>query len=217
MARDRAGYTWGTAAEIAIFVVVGLGFNLLLGYTGLLSFGHGLFFGLAAYCTALTQIHWFPRQHAAPFVCGVAFAALLGLAVGFLALRRRGVYFSLLTLAFTALTFYIVFRWTTFTGGENGLSGLRRGPLLGLDLDDQRMFYYFVVAIVMATAWLVWRVVHSPLGSVLVAIRENEQRARFAGYPVMRYKLAAFTISATVTGLGGCLFAYLKLFISADW
>jgi ABC-type branched-subunit amino acid transport system ATPase component/ABC-type branched-subunit amino acid transport system permease subunit len=211
-----SGYTWSTAAEIAIFVLVGLGFNLLLGYTGLLSFGHGLFFGLAAYCTALTQIHWFPRSMLLPFVCGLAFAALLGLIVGFLALRRRGVYFSLLTLAFTALTFYIVFRWTTFTGGENGLSGLKRGPLLGLDLDDQRIFYYVVVAIVMAAAWLVWRVVHSPLGSVLVAIRENEQRARFAGYPVMRYKLAAFTISATVTGLGGCLFAYLKLFISAD-
>jgi ABC-type branched-subunit amino acid transport system ATPase component/ABC-type branched-subunit amino acid transport system permease subunit len=211
-----SGYTWSTAAEIAIFVLVGLGFNLLLGYTGLLSFGHGLFFGLAAYCTALTQIHWFPRSMLLPFICGLAFAALLGLVVGFLALRRRGVYFSLLTLAFTALTFYIVFRWTTFTGGENGLSGLKRAPLLGLDLDDQRIFYYVVVAIVIATAWLVWRVVHSPLGSVLVAIRENEQRARFAGYPVMRYKLAAFTISATVTGLGGCLFAYLKLFISAD-
>ena len=96
-----------------------------------------------------------------------------------------------------------MFRWTTFTGGENGLSGVKRGPLLGLDLDDQRIFYYVVVAIVMAAAWLVWRVVHSPLGSVLVAIRENEQRARFAGYPVMRYKLAAFIISATVTGLGG--------------
>ena len=211
-----SGYTWSTAAEIAIFVLVGLGFNLLLGYTGLLSFGHGLFFGLAAYCTALTQIHWFPRSLLLPFICGLAFAALLGFVVGFLALRRRGVYFSLLTLAFTALTFYIVFRWTAFTGGENGLSGLKRGPLLGLDLDDQRIFYYVVVAIVVATAGLVWRVVHSPLGSVLVAIRENEQRARFAGYPVMRYKLAAFTISATVTGLGGCLFAYLKLFISAD-
>ena len=211
-----SGYTWGTAAEIAIFVVVGLGFNLLLGYTGLLSFGHGLFFGLAAYCTALTQIHWFPNSVVLPLVCGIVFSLLLGLVVGFLALRRRGVYFSLLTLAFTALTFYIVFRWTTFTGGENGLSGIKRLALPGLRLDDERVFYYLVATIVLATAWLVWRVVHSPLGSVLVAIRENEQRARFAGYPVLRYKLAAFTISATVTGLGGCLFAYLKLFISAD-
>jgi ABC-type branched-subunit amino acid transport system ATPase component/ABC-type branched-subunit amino acid transport system permease subunit len=211
-----AGYTWGTAAEIAIFVVVGLGFNLLLGYTGLLSFGHGLFFGLSAYCTTLTQIHWFPNSVLLPLICSIAFSMLLGWVVGFLALRRRGVYFSLLTLAFTALTFYIVFRWTSFTGGENGLSGLKRLPWLGLDLGDERVFYYLVAVIVLATAWLVWRVVHSPLGSVLVAIRENEQRARFAGYAVQRYKLAAFTISATVTGLGGCLFAYLKLFISAD-
>jgi len=211
-----AGYTWSTATEIAIFVLAGLGFNLLLGYTGLLSFGHGLFFGLSAYCTTLTQIHWFHGSVLLPFVCSVAFSALLGGVVGFLALRRRGVYFSLLTLAFTALTFYIVFRWTSFTGGENGLSGLKRLALAGLDLGDEREFYYLVVGIVLVTAGLVWRVVHSPLGSVLVAIRENEQRARFAGYSVQRYKLAAFTISATVTGLSGSLFAYLKLFISAD-
>jgi ABC-type branched-subunit amino acid transport system ATPase component len=126
------------------------------------------------------------------------------------------VYFSLLTLAFTALTFYIVFRWTDFTGGENGLSGLRRQPVAGLDLDDARVFYAVTAALVLAAAWLVWRVVRSPLGSVLVAIRENEQRARFAGYPVHDYKLAAFVVSATVVGLGGSLAAYLKLFVSAD-
>src|SRR6478672_3859939 len=167
-----SGYTWGIATEVAIFAMVGLGFNLLLGYTGLLSFGHGLFFGLAAYCTALTQIHWFPRSMLLPFVCGLAFAALLGLIVGFLALRRRGVYFSLLTLAFTALTFYIVFRWTTLTGGENGLSGLARKSVPGIDVNNDRVFYYIVAAIVFGAAWLMWRVVHSPLGSVLVAIRE---------------------------------------------
>src|SRR6476646_5948207 len=93
-----SGYTWGIAMEVAIFAMVGLGFNLLLGYTGLLSFGHGLFFGLAAYCTALTQIHWFPDSMVLPFLCSVVFSALLGLALGFLALRRRGVYFSLLKL-----------------------------------------------------------------------------------------------------------------------
>ena len=211
-----SGYTWDTATEIAIFVMVGLGYNLLLGYTGLLSFGHGLFFGLAAYCTVLTQTHWFHGSVLLPLLSGLLFATLLGVGVGFLALRRRGVYFSLLTLAFTALTFYIVFRWTDVTGGENGLSGIKRGSLLGVDLNDQRVFYALVAVVVLVASWLMWRVVHSPLGSVLVAIRENEQRARFAGYPVMRYKLAAFTISAAVTGLGGALFAYLKLFVSAD-
>jgi branched-chain amino acid transport system ATP-binding protein len=210
------GYTWGIATEVAIFALVGLGYNLLLGYTGLLSFGHGLFFGLAAYCVALTQIHWFRDSILLPFLCGLLFSALLGLVIGFLVLRRRGVYFSLLTLAFTALTFYVVFRWTSFTGGENGLSGIRRQPILGLPLDDARLFYYLTALIVFLTAWLMWRVVMSPLGSVLVAIRENEQRARFAGYPVQRYKLMAFVISATVVGLGGSLAAYLKLFVSAD-
>ena len=210
------GYTWGIATEIAILAMVGIGYNLLLGYTGLLSFGHGLFFGLAAYCVALTQLHWFPNSMLLPLAGGVLFAALLGVVIGFLALRRRGVYFSLLTLAFTALTYYIVFRWTSVTGGENGLSGVRRLAPLGLDFDDQRLFYYFCAVIVFLTAWLVWRVVHAPLGTVLMAIRENEQRARFAGYPVLRYKLAAFVVSTVVVGLGGSLFAFLKLFVSAD-
>jgi branched-chain amino acid transport system ATP-binding protein len=210
------GFTWGLATEIALLAMVGIGYNLLLGYTDLLSFGHGLFFGLAAYCVVLTQLHWFPDSMLLPLAAGVLFAALLGVVIGFLALRRRGVYFSLLTLAFTALTYYIVFRWTSFTGGENGLSGVRRLAPLGLNLDDQRVFYYFCAVIVFLAAWLVWRVVHAPLGSVLMAIRENEQRARFAGYPVLRYKLAAFVVSATVVGLGGSLFAYLKLFVSAD-
>ena len=210
------GHTWGMATEIAILAMVGIGYNLLLGYTGLLSFGHGLFFGLAAYCVALTQQHWFPNSMLLPFASGVLFATLLGVVIGFLALRRRGVYFSLLTLAFTALTYYIVFRWTSFTGGENGLSGVRRLSPFGLNLDDQRVFYYACALIAFLTAWLVWRVVHAPLGTVLMAIRENEQRARFAGYPVLRYKLAAFVISTAVVGLGGSLFAFLKLFVSAD-
>ena len=211
-----SGYTWDTATEIAIFVMVGLGYNLLLGYTGLLSFGHGLFFGLAAYCAVLTQSHWFHGSVLLPVLSSLLFATLLGAGVGFLALRRRGVYFSLLTLAFTALTFYIAFRWTDVTGGENGLSGIKRASLLGADLNDARVFYALIAVVVLIVAWLIWRVVHSPLGSVLVAVRENEQRARFAGYPVLRYKLAAFIISAAVMGLGGALFAYLKLFVSAD-
>ena len=210
------GFTWGIATEIAIFALVGLGYNLLLGYTGLLSFGHGMFFGLAAYATALAQMHWFKGSLWLPLGFAVVFSAALGLVVGFLVLRRRGVYFSLLTLAFTALTFYIVYRWTSFTGGENGLSGIQRVPFFGLDLDNQVVFYHLIAVIVFVFAWIIWRVVHSPLGSVLAAIRENESRARFIGYPVLRYKLAAFVISATITGLGGSLMAFLKLFVSAD-
>ncbi len=212
----KMGFTWTLAAEVAIFAMVGLGYNLLLGYTGLLSFGHGLFFGLAAYAVALSQIHWFKQSTLLPLIFGMVFVCALGTVVGLLSLRRRGVYFSLLTLAFTALTFYIVYRWTGFTGGENGLSGIQRQPVFGKSMDDPWLFYHFIAAIVLIVATLLWRLTHSPLGSVLVAIRENEQRARFAGYPVQHYKLIAFVISAAVTGLGGCLFAYLKLFVSAD-
>jgi ABC-type branched-subunit amino acid transport system ATPase component/ABC-type branched-subunit amino acid transport system permease subunit len=210
------GMTEGLATEIAIFALVGLGFNLLLGYTGLLSFGHGAFFGLAAYAAALLQIHWLPGHVLVPVVAGTLFAAVMGLIVGFLALRRRGVYFSLLTLAFTALIFSVVYRWTTVTGGENGLRGITRRSLLGQPIESQLAFYYLTAAIVLLVAWALWRVVHSPLGRVLLAIRDNERRARFLGYPVQRYKLIAFTLSAAVTGLGGCLFAFLKVFVSAD-
>jgi len=210
------GFTYGIATEIALFAMVGFGFNLLLGYTGLLSFGHGLFFGFAAYATALAQIHWFKDSLLLPLALGVLSTAMLGVAVGFLVLRRRGVYFSLLTLAFTALGFSIAFRWTDVTGGESGMRGITRPSVFGLDLEQQLVFYYFCAAIIFAVAAAMWRVVNSPFGSVLVAIRENEQRAGFAGYPVRRYKLAAFTLSATITGLGGALFTFLKLFASAD-
>jgi branched-chain amino acid transport system ATP-binding protein len=215
-AMGAIGMTHSVATEIAIFALVGLGLNLLLGYTGLVSFGHGAFFGLAAYATALFQIHVFRAQVLVPLALGTAFAAALGAIIGFLALRRRGVYFSLLTLAFTAMIFYIVFRWTSFTGGENGLGGLTRESVLGIGFDDQLRFYYATAAVVLATAGLLWRVVQSPLGRVLAAIRENERRALFLGYPVQRYKLIAFTLSAAVTGLAGSLFALLKLFVSAD-
>jgi branched-chain amino acid transport system ATP-binding protein len=131
------GLTTALATELALFAMAGLGFNLLLGYTGLVSFGHGAFFGLAAYGAALLQIHITKGGVFIPVLFGTWFAAVCGLAIGFLILRRRGVYFSLLTLALTAMIFYVVFRWTSFTGGENGLGGIRRGRLLGLDLDTR--------------------------------------------------------------------------------
>jgi len=204
------------ASEIALFALVGLGFNLLLGYTGLLSFGHGAFFGLAAYAAALFQLHLAPGSFLLAIAFAVALAALSGLVIGFLVLRRRGVYFSLLTLAFTAMAFYIVYRWTSFTGGENGLGGITRPDLLGVDLDDQTTFYVVTALVVFLAAVLIWRVVRSPFGHVLVAIRENEQRALFVGYPVRRYKLIAFVLSTTALGLAGSLSAYLHYFVSAD-
>jgi ABC-type branched-subunit amino acid transport system ATPase component/ABC-type branched-subunit amino acid transport system permease subunit len=212
----KLGLTTALGTELALFAMAGLGFNLLLGYTGLVSFGHGAFFGLAAYSAALLQIHVTNGGVVIPVLFGTLFAALCGLVIGFLILRRRGVYFSLLTLAFTAMVFYIVFRWTSFTGGENGLGGIKRGALLGVDLDNQNTFYVAVSIIVLLVAGLMCRIINSPFGRVLIAIRENEQRARFAGFPVQRYKLLGFIVSAAAVGLAGTLFGLLKYFISAD-
>jgi ABC-type branched-subunit amino acid transport system ATPase component/ABC-type branched-subunit amino acid transport system permease subunit len=210
------GMTESLGTEIALFALVGLGFNLLLGYTGLLSFGHGLFFGFAAYAAALSQRHWFHGSLVWPVLFAAAATALLGLGVGFFVLRRRGVYFSLLTLAFTALAFFVAFRWTEFTGGESGLRGVTR-PVIGpIDLNNQVVFYSLTAIVVFAAAWILLRIVSSPFGSVLVAIRENEQRALFAGYPIRHYKLVAFVISATLVGVAGSLFAFLKSIVSAD-
>jgi ABC-type branched-subunit amino acid transport system ATPase component/ABC-type branched-subunit amino acid transport system permease subunit len=209
--------TVSLATEIAIFVLLGLGFNLLLGYTGLVSFGHGAYFGVAAYAGSLAQIHLVTGV-GVPILVGVAAGALLGAVIGFLVMRKRGVYFSLLTLAFTQMIFSIVYRWTDVTGGENGLGGVERPairlPLVGtLDLGDAMTYYHFVLVFVVAGALLMWRVVRSPFGTTLVAIRENEQRASFIGYPTRAYKLAAFVVSATLTGLAGILYALLIRFV----
>jgi ABC-type branched-subunit amino acid transport system ATPase component/ABC-type branched-subunit amino acid transport system permease subunit len=211
-----AGLTDVIATKLAIFALVGLGFNLLLGYTGLVSFGHSLFFGFGAYAAALSQIHLFPRSFWMPLIFGSLTSALAGVVVGFLILRRRGVYFSLLSLAFAALAFYIVFRWTSFTGGENGLRGIVRPMTLGINFNDSLAYYYLVATLVFIGAILLWRLVHSPLGRVFLAIRENELRCRFLGYRVKLYELLSFTISAFVVGVGGSLFAYLMYFVSAD-
>ncbi|HEV8310917.1 MAG TPA: branched-chain amino acid ABC transporter ATP-binding protein/permease [Methylomirabilota bacterium] len=209
------GTTVSVASEIALFALVGFGYNLLLGYTGLTSFGHGAYFGLAAYAMALTQIH-LVKGLVTPLAVGVLTAAGLGAVLGFFALRRRGVYFSLLTLAFTQMLFYIVFRWTAVTGGESGLGGIARPSLLGLDLTDQRTFYWLTAAATYAGAVLVWRVVHAPFGTVLQAIRENERRAGFIGYDVGRYTWLAFVLATTIAGLAGGLHALLKQFVYAD-
>ncbi|HEX6014758.1 MAG TPA: branched-chain amino acid ABC transporter ATP-binding protein/permease [Geminicoccaceae bacterium] len=211
-----AGLTLTSATDVVIFAIAALGLNLLVGYTGLVSFGHGAWFGLGAYAAALFQRHLLPGQMLLPGLLAVLFVAVVSLAVGFLLLRRRGVYFSLMTLAFTALLFAIAFRWSEFTGGESGLGGVIRRVAFGIDLADPWAYLVLVSLVGLAVAWFLLRVVHSPLGTVLVAIRENEQRARFQGYATNGYKLRAFLISATVTGLAGVLFAFHHRFVSAD-
>jgi branched-chain amino acid transport system ATP-binding protein len=202
------GLTLDNAIQVVVLCIAALGLNLLVGTTGLVSFGHAAWFGIGGYAAALAQQHWFPGQVLLPLLTSIVFMAVLGLAVGFLVLRRRGVYFSLLTLALCALTFAVAFRWTALTGGEGGLGGLQRGQLGPIALNDDRAYYAVTALIGFAVVVLLHRLMRSPFGHVLVAIRENEQRAGFQGYDTRRYKLLAFVVSVVLTGLAGALIVF---------
>jgi branched-chain amino acid transport system ATP-binding protein len=210
------GLTMTSATDVVIFSVACMALNVLVGQTGLVSFGHGAWFGLGAYAAALTQLHWFRGSMLWPTLFALVFLTLASAAIGFLVLRRRGVYFSLLTLALSALVYSVAFRWTAFTGGENGLGGLTRANWLGADLENRWVYYALVASIGLATVYGLSRFHASPIGSVLNAIRENEQRAQFVGYPTARYKLVAFMLSSVLTGFAGVLFAFHHRFASAD-
>lgn len=210
------GLTSSIAAMAVSLAIAAMGLNLLVGYTGLTSFGHSAWFGIGGFAAALVQKHLLPGQVLLPTLLSMAFIAVLSTIVGALILRRRGVYFSLLTLALVALTYTICFRWTEVTGGEDGLGGIQRGAIGPIDLNNGLTFYVFVALVGFAVVYALQRVTRSPLGHVLVAIRENQIRATFQGYAVGRYKLAAFVLSAVVTGLAGALTAFQNYFISYD-
>ena len=186
------------------YAIFACAFNLLLGFTGLLSFGHAAFLGAAAYATG-----WLVRSAGLPpelgVLAGMAFAAVLGLGVGLIAIRRQGIYFAMITLAMAQMI-YFVWLQAPFTGGEDGLQGVPRGKLFGvLSLASDTTLYYVIAAVFVAVFLFIMRVVHSPFGQVLKAIRENEPRAISLGYDVDRYKLLAFVLSAALAGLGGAL------------
>src|SRR5246500_1838308 len=213
---EVVGLPLRTSIDVVVVAIACMGLNVLVGYTGLVSFGHGAWFGLGAYAAALSQPYWFPGQIILPFLFALFFVAAAALVSGALILRRRGVYFSLLTLALTALLFAIGYRWTELTGGESGLGGVTRATVLNLDLESDHAYYWAVAAIGMAVCYLLWRFHRSPAGSVLVAIRENEERARFIGYPTNRYKLIAFVLSATICALAGAISVFNHRFASAE-
>ncbi|MCK6450020.1 MAG: branched-chain amino acid ABC transporter ATP-binding protein/permease [Alphaproteobacteria bacterium] len=210
------GLTVNTATLVVALAVAAAGLNLLVGYTGLTSFGQGAWFGIGAYAAALAQKHVLPGQLLLPILLSMLLLGALSFATGFLILRRRGVYFSLLTLALAALTYTVAFRWTDVTGGEDGLGGLTRGRLGPVDLDDARVYYAVVALVGLGVLYVLLRVVRSPFGHVLVAIRDNQLRASFQGYPVERYKLAAFVLSAVVTGLAGALVGFQNYIVTAE-
>jgi ABC-type branched-subunit amino acid transport system ATPase component/ABC-type branched-subunit amino acid transport system permease subunit len=213
---EALGLAVTSATEVVIFAMACMALNILVGYTGLVSFGHGAWFGLAAYVAALIQRDATPGSIVLPILAALAAVALIAATFGYLILRRRGVYFSLLTLALAAMMYVVAFRWTAVTGGENGLGGIVRPDIAGLRLEANTSFYGLVAGIAFLVVYLLWRFHRSPAGHVLIAIRENEQRARFIGYPTNRYKLVAFTLSATLTGLAGCLLLFNNRMTSAD-
>jgi branched-chain amino acid transport system permease protein len=188
--------------KVLCFALFACAFNLLIGFTGLLSFGHAAFFGGAGYVAGYAL-----KSMGMPFelglLMGTGFAALLGLLMGALAIRRQGIYFTMITLALAQML-YFVFLQTPFTGGEDGLQGVPRGKLLGMvDLSSDITLYYVVLGIAIAGFALIVRTIHSPFGQVLKAVKENEPRAISLGYDVDKFKLLAFVLSAALAGLAG--------------
>ena len=207
------------AMTLLCFAIFAAAFNLLLGFAGLLSFGHAAFFATAAYATAwlVRTAGWSPEL---AILAGVGAAGLLGLAFGLLAIRRQGIYFAMVTLALAQMVFFF-FLQAPFTGGEDGLQGVPRGRLFGLlDLHDDVVLYYLVLGVAVLVYLLIHRIVFSPFGQVLKAIRDNETRVISLGYEVARHKLLAFVLSAALAGLAGSLKTLVLGFVSlsdAHW
>ena len=199
------------AMELMCFALFACAFNLLQGFGGLLSFGHAAFFGGAAYVAGYVMKEWGFTPELG-LLAGTLSGAVLGLLFGFVAIRRQGIYFAMVTLALAQIVFFLCVE-APFTGGEDGLQGIPKGHLFGLlDLSttvtvgDQQLplrLYYFVLVVTLGAYWLIWRLVNSPFGAVLKAIRENEPRAVSLGYTTERYKLFAFVLSAALAGLAG--------------
>jgi branched-chain amino acid transport system permease protein len=184
------------------FALFACAFNLLIGYVGLLSFGHALFFGWASYVGAYAAKVW-GLDPALAILSGAAVAAGLGLVAGAIAIRRQGIYFAMITLALSQMMYFFAVQ-APFTGGEDGIQAVPRGRLLAMfDLSHQMTMYFFVLAVFLACFLLIYRIIHSPFGEVLKAIRENEPRAISLGYKTDRYKLVAFVLSATLAGVAG--------------
>ncbi|MDP3209848.1 MAG: branched-chain amino acid ABC transporter permease, partial [Rhodoglobus sp.] len=208
------------AADIIAWALFAISVDLLLGFTGLLSFGHAAFWGGSAYVTGLIAINLgvpFPVA----IVGGMLFAMVLAVPIGLLSVRRSGIYFAMVTLAFAQMIYFVANQWHAVTGGENGLQGVPTEFFgVGAVEDEAFYFYYAALALIIVGAFAGWRIVHSPFGRVLVAIRDNPARTRALGYDIERYKLMVFVLSAGLAGLAGGVFAISHGFVSLqelDW
>jgi branched-chain amino acid transport system permease protein len=193
------------ALDVAAWALFAVALDLLLGYTGLLSFGHAAFWGTSAYATGVIAVRTGMPFYVA-VLGGAVLAAVIAVPIALLSVRRSGIYFAMVTLAFAQLVYFVANQWRSVTGGENGLQGIPR-EAFGMDLSDSFYFYYAAIPLILLGLFAAWRVVHSPFGRVMVAIRENPARARALGYPVDRYKVQVFVISAFLAGIAGGVYA----------
>jgi branched-chain amino acid transport system permease protein len=196
------------ATEIWIFAIFGLGLNLLLGYTGLLSFGQATFFGSAAYVAGYL-LKYYGIDIFLALGIGIVVGAVSAAAVGYLCVQRSGLYFIMLTFALNQMFFFTAYQWTTVTGGEDGMPGIPRPTVVGLDIHGPLAYYAAVAGLFLVSLWIMKRIVESPLGKILQAIRENELRAEALGYDVSRMKLAAFVVGGAFSGLAGVLYGFV--------
>jgi branched-chain amino acid transport system permease protein len=206
------------ATEFVIFALFAVSFNILLGFTGLLSFGHAAFFGIGACAAGLAMIHW--NAGVLTSLCvGALFSFLAAVLIGFLCLKSHGISFAFLTLAFAELIYFIAYQWSSLTGGEDGLAVPRKGfEFMGivLNLRDSLARYYFIFAIVMISFFLISRILNSPVGRVLASIRENEERTSFLGFNTKNYKLISFALSGLFSGVAGGLYTIHLAFVPIE-
>ena len=207
------------ATQIIIWGLFALGFNVCLGYTGMLSFGHAAYFGAGAYTTGIVLIRLWQNIWFGLFA-GLVMGALLALILGYLCIKRRGIYFAMLTLAFAQLVYFVAFQWVDLTGGDNGLRNIPAVPLsffgLSIDIHSPVRFYFFVLFFVFLSLLALNRILQSPFGHVLQAVRENEQRARSCGYEATNVRWLAFIISGAISGLAGGLYALYLHFVGIE-
>ena len=208
-------YATGLAAEVLIFAIFAMSLDLLIGYTGLLSFGHAAFFGVAAYAVVILGVG-FGWSGWLGLAAGIVVSTAVAAVIGFFAIRVSGIPFLMLTMAFAQLLFSLSIKWRSVTGGTDGLSGFQRPTLFGLSLDNRAVQFYVVAAGFLLVLVFLRRLIASPLGSIFIGIRENEQRMRAAGYPVQRFKLVAFALAGALAGVGGGLYALQNAYVSSD-
>jgi branched-chain amino acid transport system permease protein len=200
------------ASQMLIFAIVAIGYDIVFGYTGLLSLGHAAFFGLGAYGTGLSLIH-FSVPVPLALLIGIVLSLLIAFPIGYLAIRRRGIYFAMTTMAFAQMIYFIAFKWRSLTGGDDGLHGVPRPHLGPINLGSELALYYFILFCFIVSVILGIRIIRSPFGKTLECLRENEDRARSIGFSPARFKLMSFAISAFFTSLAGGLYALLQNFV----